>query len=232
MATPAIVQSFGKSTASSVSAQTYTLPSTTTAGNFIAVWVTINGSGVTVTVTDSAANTYHQAGVYAGTGADRAALFYAYNIAGGAVTVTVTPSAAAFLTVAVAEISGVKSSADPLGVSSSNTGTTVTTLAAGSLTISTAQTIVLATFTIAASGKIPAVQNGGLVFSYNGGNEPSAAFFAVVDSTVNPTIILDTTSSYSAVGATFAAAGGGGGAGGGGAPIIGSSIVRGLGRIA
>lgn len=108
--------------------------SNVTAGNTIAVAISIEFPASTVTsVTDNLSNTYTQATTQV-VGDNRQYLFYALNISGGACTVTVNVSASTYVTIGIAEASGVVSSS-ALDVTDTGTGSS-SAAATGSFTTS------------------------------------------------------------------------------------------------
>jgi hypothetical protein len=114
-----IVQQATSATGNSTAAQTVTLPlGASTPGNVLLVRVNTYNL-VTVSLNDSA-NTYTQIGGYVVSGSNKLSMWYVANAA-AATKLTVTPSASAYVTFTIEEISGLQAS--PFNASSSNTGT-------------------------------------------------------------------------------------------------------------
>ncbi len=104
--TPAIVQKKNHASTGSVASLAKAFDTSVTAGNSIVVVCGAGNNGA-LTVTDSAGNTYTQAVLKANSTTFEAAIFYAVNVAGGAITVTVANAgAAASLALEIYEVSG------------------------------------------------------------------------------------------------------------------------------
>lgn len=103
---PSIVQKIGQLGTSSQASLSKAFASNNVQGNSIVVVCAV-GNGTTATVTDSAGNTYTNAGNAAVSSTFSSQIFYATNIAGGANTVTVTPSASVSVALEIYELSGI-----------------------------------------------------------------------------------------------------------------------------
>ena len=125
-------------TANVAPTSTTTFTSNNTAGNLIVVFAYwYNTSPTTVVVTDSAGNTYYQAGPSVVANASTTmGIFYAWNIVGGANTVTVnfSPFSSGGNDVVIAEYAGILNTSDPLENTASNSGLTGSALSSGSYT--------------------------------------------------------------------------------------------------
>jgi hypothetical protein len=134
--TPVIVQKAKSVSSASGTTLTATFANANTAGNSIIV-VTGAGSNGTLSVADSASNTYLSAVSGANSTTFEAQIFYAVNIAANASnTVTVTTTSSSAQAIQLYEIAGLIAQVGSLGQSSSGsgTGTTASTsnIAAGS----------------------------------------------------------------------------------------------------
>jgi hypothetical protein len=93
-----------------------------TPGSLLAVVVSTFNNNITVTVADDVNGAYTQAGPYAINGAVRLSIWYfPNNASSGTPTVTVTPSASAYVSLAIDEYTGPKTVA-PLRASATSTG--------------------------------------------------------------------------------------------------------------
>lgn len=211
------VQHINASGGNTSSPLTFLFPATVTAGSLLVLKLAIYNS-VTVTVTDNVNGSWTQAGSYAGPSAsNKAAVFYFPNSGAGTITVTVTPSGSAFLAGNVEEISGVVTS-NPLDGTQTNTGTSAT-FSTGTITVSNASSYVAGAFAFGSPiGGIEAAENTNIRYSNAGLSSIEQAIF--VDGTLSANgalgVVVNTSLTYAAAGASFIpVAGGGGGSGGG-----------------
>jgi hypothetical protein len=134
----------------SVNSISLAFSSSVTAGNLIVVAISaynFSTNGDTFTVTDSLSNTYHQIGVTYHTAWDQAnllAVFYAYNISGGACTVTVNPSGtdAAYVRFAIHEFTGIRTSPDPFDQTNRGQANSGTAVNSGNITTTSASELI------------------------------------------------------------------------------------------
>lgn len=130
MAIAVVTSAGGESGSSSVSSQATSAFSATT-GNLVCVMIRYDESLSVSSVTDTAGNTYTQAGTTADSGAGKLDIWYAKNIAGNASNVVTAnlSGSAAFCVVRAVQYSGLDTSS-PLDVTAKGTvasGTTVST---------------------------------------------------------------------------------------------------------
>ncbi len=118
-----------------------------TTGNFLAVYVQIQSAG-TPTVTDTAGNTYTQAGAAVSDGVNRIRIFYAYNITGNASNVVTAnwSGASTYNGISVRQFSGIQTSSNPLDDNDEGTGNSAN-LATPSLTLSGTEGLIFAGMT-------------------------------------------------------------------------------------
>lgn len=122
---PTIVQKAANVSTGSVASLAKAFTSNNTAGNSIVVVCGV-GNNSTITVTDSAGNTYTQAVSVANSTTFESAIFYATNIIGAANTVTVAATSAS-IAMEIYEVSGlIAQSGSVLGQTVTNTGTSAT----------------------------------------------------------------------------------------------------------
>lgn len=130
----------------SASARTLQYGGNLTPGSLLEVTVTTFGTAITVTVSDGTNGAYTDSGAgYVVNGSDRISKwFFANNSSSGQPTVTVTPSATAFVSIAIDEYTGGATSS-PVRATSTNVsvgaGTTATT---GSVTATAGDLVVTA----------------------------------------------------------------------------------------
>lgn len=187
------------------------------------------GGDITVTVADDVNGSWTQAGTYTTQANERISIWYKApsGVGSGTTTVTVTPSANAYLSFAIHEYSGVKSSA-PLR-STSNNFTNSTTPSTGSVTATVGDLIfaafgfssVLLTSAVADAPMTDRVQvlDGGPTEGLCSADNVSAS------GNTNASWVISTTAGWQAIGASFKPAdspvgppGGGGGKGKGKQP--------------
>src|SRR6266542_6876896 len=107
MATPSLVQSAGSTRSGSGTTHTQAFGSNVVAGNLLVVCAaTWNRDCGTGSVTDSEGNTYTRQVSEATSGFITSAIYTATAGSSGACTVTLTPSAATWMALAIAEVSG------------------------------------------------------------------------------------------------------------------------------
>lgn len=114
------------------------------AGNLLVAFIT-RDSATSITVNDTAGNTYHQAGSAVTQGSHRLEIWYAYNITGNAaniVTAALTSGSAAYFLISVRQFSGFGTS-DPFDNQNGSTGNS-TSLSTGNITVAGAQDVIVA----------------------------------------------------------------------------------------
>lgn len=140
-----VTQSRSQGFGTSASARSLAFSSNVTAASLLAVAVTTYNTGgdVTVAVSDDINGSHSQAGSYTTQSNERASIWYFPNSGSGACTVTVTPSANAYVTIAIHEIAG-RAAASP--VRGTSNGTQFNTTPSTGTVTAVSGDVVLATF--------------------------------------------------------------------------------------
>jgi hypothetical protein len=121
--TIALVQSTSQATAQSAAQQSLAYGAGTTGGNLLVAIIATYNPSITVSVTDSESQTWTQLGTYSVDGNNSISIWYVLSAGGGACTVKVTPSASAYVTLAINEYSGGPFS---VGAATTNSGFSAT----------------------------------------------------------------------------------------------------------
>jgi hypothetical protein len=101
------VQGTSAAFGNSASARSLAFVSNLQPHDLIEVTVATFNPGITLALTDTLSQTYQQAGNYVSNGSSIISKWYVPNTLGGADTITVTPSGLAYMTIAIAEYSGI-----------------------------------------------------------------------------------------------------------------------------